>query len=207
MSAGGALAKRALDLAVSGFFILLMSPVLLILSVIIKLTSPGPVLFRQGRMGRGGKPFGICKFRSMITNAPEMRNPDGSTYTGEDDPRVTPIGRFLRKSSLDEIPQLFNVFKGDMSLVGPRPDLVDQIKYYTQEEKRKLLVKPGITGLAQISGRNSIPWSERKRLDIEYVDRQSFLLDVGILFKTVPYVLLRKDVNTQAAPEDRDDQR
>ncbi len=201
------MAKRALDVFVSGFFIVLLSPVFLALALIIKLTSPGPVLFRQGRMGRNGKPFGICKFRSMITNAPDVRNPDGSAYTGEDDPRVTKIGKFLRKTSLDELPQLFNVFKGDMSLVGPRPDQVDQIKYYTEEEKRKLLVKPGITGLAQINGRNNIPWSKRKRLDIEYVDRQSFFFDVGILFKTVPYVLLRKDVNTETTPEDPNEQR
>jgi undecaprenyl phosphate N,N'-diacetylbacillosamine 1-phosphate transferase len=207
VSAGGAFAKRLVDLLVSGFFIVLLSPVFLAIALIIKATSPGPVLFRQRRMGRDGKPFAICKFRSMITNAPDLRNPDGSAYTGEDDPRVTKIGRFLRKTSLDELPQLCNVFKGDMSLVGPRPDQVDQIRYYTAEEKRKLLVKPGITGLAQINGRNNIPWAERKRFDIEYVDRQSFLFDVGILFKTVPYVLLRKGVNEQTNPEDRGDQR
>jgi len=207
VSVGGRLAKRLLDLVVSGFFIVLLSPLMLALAVIVKATSPGPVLFRQNRMGRNGRPFAICKFRSMITNAPDLRNPDGSAVTDEDDPRVTKIGRFLRKTSLDELPQLFNVFKGDMSLVGPRPDQVDQIRFYTEAEKRKLLVKPGITGLAQISGRNNIPWSERKRLDIEYVDRQSFWLDVALLFKTVPYVLLRKDINTQAMPEDSDDKR
>jgi lipopolysaccharide/colanic/teichoic acid biosynthesis glycosyltransferase len=110
--------------------------------------------------------------------------------------RVTRVGRFLRKTSLDELPQLFNVLRGDMSLVGPRPDQVDQLRCYTLTEKRKLLVKPGLTGLAQISGRNNISWQRRKALDVEYVDRQSFWLDLSILARTIPYVLLRRDINT-----------
>lgn len=207
MSTGGALAKRLLDLVVSGLFIVLLSPLLFVIFLIVRFTSAGPALYRQERMGRGGRPFVICKFRSMVINAPDLRNADGSSFTGEDDPRVTPIGRLLRKTSLDELPQLFNVFRGDMSLVGPRPDLMDQIQYYTEEEKRKLLVKPGITGLAQISGRNNIPWSERKRYDLEYVDKQSFLYDLAILFKTVPYVLLRKDIHEKTNAEDSSEQR
>jgi lipopolysaccharide/colanic/teichoic acid biosynthesis glycosyltransferase len=123
-------------------------------------------------------------------------NPDGSAYTGDDDPRVTRVGRLLRGASLDELPQLFNVLRGDMSLVGPRPDQAGQLRFYSKTEKRKLLVKPGITGLAQISGRNNIPWQRRKALDVEYVDRQSFWLDLSILLKTIPYVLLRKEVNS-----------
>jgi lipopolysaccharide/colanic/teichoic acid biosynthesis glycosyltransferase len=132
----------------------------------------------------------------MYYNAPDLRNADGSAYTGDDDPRVTRVGRFLRRTSLDELPQLFNVLRGEMSLVGPRPDQVDQFRFYTETEKRKLSVKPGITGLAQIGGRNNISWGRRKALDVEYVDLQSFWLDLSILARTVPYVLLRKDVNT-----------
>jgi lipopolysaccharide/colanic/teichoic acid biosynthesis glycosyltransferase len=132
----------------------------------------------------------------MIHNAPDLRNADGSAYTREEDPRVTRVGRFLRRTSLDELPQCFNVFSGDMSFVGPRPDQVDQLRFYTESEKRKLSVKPGITGLAQINGRNNISWERRKALDVEYVDRQTFWLDVSILARTIPYVLQRKDINT-----------
>ena len=131
----------------------------------------------------------------MYDNPPDRRNADGSAYTGDDDPRVTRVGRFLRRTSLDELPQLFNVLRSDMSLVGPRPDQVDQLCYYTETEKRKLDVKPGITGLAQVSGRNNITWDRRKALDVECVDRQSFWFDLTILAKTIPYVLLRRDVN------------
>jgi undecaprenyl phosphate N,N'-diacetylbacillosamine 1-phosphate transferase len=154
------------------------------------------VLFRQCRLGRYGQPFRLLKFRSMYHNAPDLRNADGSAYTGDDDPRVTRVGRFLRRTSLDELPQLLNVFRDDMSLVGPRPDQVDQLRFYTETEKRKLNVKPGITGLAQVNGRNNISWERRKALDVEYVDRQSFWLDFVILARTIPYVLLRKDTNT-----------
>jgi lipopolysaccharide/colanic/teichoic acid biosynthesis glycosyltransferase len=132
----------------------------------------------------------------MYDNAPDLRNADGSAYTGDDNPRVTRVGRFLRKTSLDELPQFLNVFRGDMSLVGPRPDQVDQLRFYTETEKRKLNVKPGITGLAQVNGRNNISWERRKALDVEYVDHQSFWLDFIILAKTIPYVLLRKDTKT-----------
>ncbi|HEX5430691.1 MAG TPA: sugar transferase, partial [Bryobacteraceae bacterium] len=152
-------------------------------------------------LGRGGRAFTLYKFRSMYLNAPDWRNPDGSCISAGDDPRVTPLGRFLRRTSLDELPQLFNVLKGDMSLVGPRPDQADQLRFYTEAERRKLWVRPGLTGLAQLSGRNSIPWNRRKELDLEYVDRQSFLLDLKILVKTIPYVLKRRDIATQASAE------
>ena len=130
-------------------------------------------------------------------NAPPLRCSDGSAHTGDDDPRITRIGRFLRKTSLDELPQLWNVLRGEMSIVGPRPDQVDQLQYYTEAEKVKLRVKPGLTGLAQINGRNAIPWQARKALDVDYVHRQSLALDVLILFKTIPYVLFRNGVNAQ----------
>jgi lipopolysaccharide/colanic/teichoic acid biosynthesis glycosyltransferase len=154
------------------------------------------VIFRTRRLGRDAIPFNLYKFRSMRVDAPDWRNPDGSTFSSDDDPRVTLVGRFLRKTSLDELPQLINVALGQMSLVGPRPDQVDQLQYYTDKDKQRLLVKPGITGFAQISGRNSIPWESRKALDIEYLRRHSTWLDLAILLKTIPYVLRREGVNS-----------
>lgn len=187
---------RCRDLLIVCVLLVVLSPVLLACALAVRWSSPGPILFRQRRLGLHGRPFEVLKFRSMIHNAPDLRNADGSAYTGDDDPRLTRVGRFLRNTSIDELAQLLNVLRGDMSLVGPRPDQVDQIRFYTELEKRKLLVKPGITGLAQISGRNNITWEQRKALDVEYVDRQSFWLDLAILAKTIPYVLLRKDINT-----------
>jgi len=187
---------RVRDLLIVSILLLVLSPVLLLCALAVRRSSPGPILFRQRRLGFQGRPFYVLKFRSMIHNAPDLRNADGSAYTGEEDARVTRVGRILRKTSLDELPQLFNVFLGAMSLVGPRPDQVDQLRYYSEPEKRKLNVKPGITGLAQISGRNNISWARRKALDIEYVDHRSFWFDLTILARTIPYVLLRRDVNT-----------
>jgi undecaprenyl phosphate N,N'-diacetylbacillosamine 1-phosphate transferase len=192
--------KRLLDVALGTAALIALAPFLIACALAVWLSSPGPILFRQPRLGTHGRPFMLLKFRSMIHNAPDLRNADGSTFAGDDDHRVTRVGRLLRKTSLDELPQLFNILLGEMSLVGPRPDQVDQLCFYTEIEKRKLLVKPGITGLAQISGRNNIPWERRKALDVEYVDRQSFWLDLSILAKTIPYVLLRKDINN----DDRD---
>jgi|SRR5450759_3651641 len=187
---------RVRDLLIGSAMLVVLSPLMLMCALAVRWSSPGPILFRQRRLGLHGRAFHLLKFRSIIHNASELRNPDGSAYTGEDDPRVTRIGRFFRRTSLDELPQIFNVLSGEMSLVGPRPDQVDQIRFYAGTEKRKLNVTPGITGLAQISGRNNISWDRRKTLDVEYVDRQSFWLDLTILAKTIPYVLLRRDVNT-----------
>jgi lipopolysaccharide/colanic/teichoic acid biosynthesis glycosyltransferase len=187
---------RIRDLLIVSVLLAVLSPVLLLCALAVRRSSPGPILFRQRRLGLNGRPFHLLKFRSMRHNAPDLRNADGSAYTGDDDPRVTRVGRFLRKTSLDELPQLLNVFRGDMSLVGPRPDQVDQLRFYSETEKRKLNIKPGITGLAQVSGRNNISWERRKALDVEYVNRQSFWLDFIILARTIPYVLLRKDTNT-----------
>jgi len=187
---------RVRDLLIVSALLVFLLPALLACALAVRCSSAGPILFRQRRLGLRGRPFVLLKFRSMQHNAPDLRNPDGSAYSGDDDPRVTRTGRFLRRTSLDELPQLFNVLRGDMSLVGPRPDQVDQIRYYTEREKQKLLVKPGITGLAQISGRNNIPWERRKALDVEYVFRQSPGLDLSILARTIPYVLLRKDTNS-----------
>ncbi len=191
--------KRVVDLILSFLGLILSSPLLLLIFVLIRLDSNGPALFRQRRLGKGGKSFTLYKFRTMHVGAKDIRNLDGSAFSAEDDPRVTRLGEFLRKTSLDELPQLFNVLKGEMSLVGPRPDQVDQLRFCTEREKKKLTVKPGITGLAQIQGRNAIPWSRRKELDVAYVENYSLLLDVKILLKTIPYILLRKDI--YVAPE------
>lgn len=190
--------KRFMDITGSLLLLLLGAPVLAACALAVRVSSPGPVLFTQWRLGLRGAPFRLYKFRTMCHGAPDLRNADGSAVCSDQDPRVTRIGQFLRQSSLDELPQLGNVLRGDMSLVGPRPDQVDQLSYYTPDELRKLDAKPGLTGLAQIGGRNRIPWQERKRLDIAYVENQSFSLDCRILLRTIPYVLLRKDVNATA---------
>ena len=187
--------KRCLDIAGSLLLLLCGAPLLLACALAVRLSAPGPIFFSQRRLGLRGRVFLLHKFRTMIHNAPDLRNPDGSAVCAGDDPRVTRIGRFLRQSSLDELPQLWNVLRGDMSLVGPRPDLADQLSYYTPEEYRKLDVKPGLTGLAQIGGRNRISWAARKQLDIAYVETHSVLLDCRILLLTIPYVLRRRDVN------------
>ncbi len=187
--------KRLTDFLLSSILLVVLSPLSVLISLWVWLSTGNPILFRQSRLGKGGVPFDIYKFRTMVPGARDLRNPDGSAFTASEDPRVTPVGRFLRRTSLDELPQLFNVLKGDMSLVGPRPDQADQLAYYTEGEKLKLSVRPGITGLAQISGRNQISWQQRKRLDLEYVRNQSFWLDIQILFKTIPYVLGGRGVN------------
>ena len=161
---------------------------------IIYLEDRGSISYKAMRLGKGGKPFTMYKFRSMKVNAPDIRNEDGSTYNSDDDPRLTRIGRFLRKTSLDEVPQLINVLLGDMSLIGPRPDLVEQMKYYEKGDERKLEVRPGITGYNQAYYRNAVPWKQRIQHDIYYIDNISFWLDVKILFKTVISVLKHKDV-------------
>jgi len=188
--------KRALDVVVSAAALVVFAPLSIGSAIAVKLSSAGPVLFSQWRLGQNGKPFRLWKFRSMYHRSAHRRNPDGSAYTGADDPRVTSAGRFLRSTSLDELPQLWNVLRGEMSLVGPRPDQVDRQWFYSEEERRKLLVRPGLTGLAQINGRNAISWAQRKALDVEYVERQSLRLDLFILCRTIPYVCLRRDLHS-----------
>jgi len=192
--------KRLLDLAIALPALIALLPVLFALALAVRLTSRGPALFRQQRLGLHGQPFALFKFRSMADGVPDLRNADGSAFSSAADARVTSIGRWLRATSLDELPQLFNVVRGDMSLVGPRPDQVDQLRFYLPAERRKLDVRPGLTGLAQISGRNSISWTQRKALDLRYVETQSFALDCRILYRTIPYVLFRRDIHTDARP-------
>jgi len=166
--------------------LVVLSPLMAVIAVCIRLTSAGPALFLQERTGLYGRPFRMIKFRSMVVGAEQM----GAGYGMEkDDPRITPVGRWLRATSFDELPQLWNILIGDMSIVGPRPGLPYQAANYTQEQARRLDVRPGITGWAQIHGRNEIPWSRRIQLDLWYVDSLSFGLDLSIVCKTILVVL------------------
>ena len=190
--------KRLVDILGSGILLSLLAPIMLACAASVKISSPGPVLFKQERLGLRGIGFTLFKFRTMEVGAPDLRNPDGSAFSSSLDQRVTNVGHFLRNTSLDELPQLFNIFRGDMSLVGPRPDQIDQLQYYTPIELRKLEAKPGLTGLAQINGRNSISWQQRKELDVVYVEQQSMLLDLSIMCKTLPYVLRRRNLHANS---------
>lgn len=193
-------AKRLMDLVIASLGLVLVSPLLLLLYLWIRLDSGGAVLFRQVRVGQGGRRFVLLKFRSMVAGAPDLRNQDGSTFNADDDPRLTRVGRFLRRTSLDELPQLLNVLQGDMSLVGPRPDLPDQVHYYTERQRKRLLVKPGLTGWAVVNGRNGLTWEERRELDVEYVERFSIWLDLQILLRTVALVLRGKGLYITKPP-------
>ena len=191
--------KRLMDVVCSLLGLVLLSPILGGCAIAVVSTSSGPAIFRQRRLGLYGRPFEILKFRTMYVDAPELRNADGSTFSSDHDPRVTKVGRFLRHSSLDELPQLWNVLAGEMSLIGPRPDQCNQLALYTANEHEKLAMRPGLSGLAQISGRNGIAWDQRKRLDCEYVRNWSLALDMRILLLTLPYVLFRRGINNSAA--------
>jgi lipopolysaccharide/colanic/teichoic acid biosynthesis glycosyltransferase len=176
-------AKRALDLALASTIAVAASPVLAGIAIAIRLESRGPILFRQERIGRHGRAFEILKFRTLVDEPP--RNP-GDYVISASDPRITRVGAFLRRWSLDELPQLLNVLRGDMSLVGPRPTLRYQVEQYDDFQRRRLEVAPGVTGWAQIAGRNSLSWPDRIKLDVWYVDHRSFLLDLRILLATLP---------------------
>lgn len=192
--------KRSFDILVSAVALIVLSPLLLILAILVRATSPGPVIYRSVRLGLRGRRLEMLKFRTMAADAPDLRNADGSTYNASGDPRVTTVGAWLRRTSLDELPQLWNVLKGDMSLVGPRPDLFDQKAHYAPEDYRRLQVRPGMTGLAQTSGRNDSSWAHRRRLDVEYVDSHSFLGDLVILARTIPGVLRGRGVYGRHKP-------
>jgi exopolysaccharide biosynthesis polyprenyl glycosylphosphotransferase len=190
------LMKGLLDRAGAALAILLLAPVLLALAVAVRMSGPGPVFFRQQRIGQGGHPFRMIKFRSMVPDAErhlellrEANVSDGLLFKIREDPRVTPVGRWLRRYSLDELPQLFNVLGGSMSLVGPRPPLPEEVARYDSSVSRRLLVKPGLTGLWQISGRSDLPWEETVRLDLRYVENWSLALDALIIWKTGRAVL------------------
>lgn len=175
--------KRLLDIVLSGTALIVLSPVLLIVAVLVRVKLGSPVIFRQERPGKDEKIFTLCKFRTMTDARDESGNllPDGV--------RLTKFGKMLRATSLDELPELWNIFKGDMSIIGPRPLLVYYLPYYTKKEKLRHSVRPGLTGLAQVSGRNFIDWDERFAKDIEYVENLTFAMDVKVLLLTVKTVL------------------
>ena len=186
--------KRLIDfiIALIAFpFVLLLC---LFVWIAIKLDDGGPLFHMASRIGKNGRIFKMFKFRSMIVNAPDLRMEDGSTYNAEDDPRVTKVGKLLRKTSLDEIPQLLNVLLGDMALIGPRPDSAFYLEYYTPEERVILTVRPGITGWNQAINRNSVGTKEKLQADIYYVEHLSFLFDLKVLWLTFKTVLSHKDV-------------
>jgi exopolysaccharide biosynthesis polyprenyl glycosylphosphotransferase len=196
LSALGGAAKRCTDVACAGLGLVTAAPLLVALAVVIKATSRGPALYRQTRVGRDGRPFTVYKLRTMVDGAHEHRGhliplndvSGGPLFKLKDDPRVTRIGRALRRFSLDELPQLWNVLTGSMSIVGPRPALPEEVERYEPHVFGRLLVKPGITGLWQVSGRSNLSWDESVRLDPYYVRNRSFALDVKILLRTVAAV-------------------
>ncbi|MGX9133217.1 sugar transferase [Rummeliibacillus sp. JY-2-4R] len=186
--------KRAFDLILAIVALPIWIVVLAIIAPIIYIQDKGPIFYNASRLGKDGIVFKMYKFRSMKVNAPDLRNNDGSTFNAEDDPRLTKIGKFIRKTSLDETPQLLNIIKGDMSIIGPRPDLPEHQKLYRGNESRKLEIRPGVTGYNQAYFRNTVPWKERIQHDIYYIDHLSWWLDLKVLCKTVISVLKRKDI-------------
>ena len=180
--------KRFLDIVLSGLALLVLSPVLIVVAVLVRIRLGSPVIFHQERPGRGEKIFTLCKFRTMT----DERDEKGELLP--DAQRLTAFGSFLRRSSLDELPELFNIFRGDMSVIGPRPLLTGYLPSYTERERLRHTVRPGLTGLAQVSGRNFIAWDDRLAKDVEYVETLSFLTDLKILWKTVTVVMKEEDV-------------
>jgi len=178
--------RRAVDIVVSALALALSSPLLLGAMLAIRVESPGPVIYRQRRAGRGGKPFDVLKLRTMVDGAEHI---GAGLAVNANDSRITRVGAFLRRSSLDELPNLLNVLRGEMTLIGPRPTLPAQVEQYTGRQRGRLAVKPGITGWAQVNGRASLPWSERIELDLYYVEHRSLSLDLRILLRTPAMVL------------------
>lgn len=176
--------KKLLDLILALILVILLSPLMIIIAIMIKIDSKGPVIFKQIRSGKNNKNFTLYKFRSMTCN--------NNLYDTSVEDQVTKIGRILRKTSLDELPQLFNILKGEMSFIGPRPWIVDYAKYFTRHQMRRLEVLPGITGLAQCSGRNNLGIIERIDIDVEYVENMSLFLDIYIVLKTIKSVLKKE---------------
>lgn len=201
--------KRFIDVLGSGIGLLLLSPLFIIISILIKVTAPGPVFFMQERLGKDGKAFKIIKFRTMVVNAEKQG--DGLFVYGTDDLRITRIGKILRKTSLDELPQLVNVFKGDMSLVGPRPPVTyfpyDGYDNYPDWAKKRFDMRPGITGLAQVKTRTTAPWDDRILIDNKYVETFSVIFDVKILFQTVLAVLGNKNIYPESKEQISNDKK
>ena len=184
--------KRLIDVFCSFLGVIVLSPLFIIIAIIIKTTSKGPVFFSQKRVGKNGKEFDMYKFRSMVVNAEELKEKlaaqnemSGPMFKMKDDPRVTKVGKFIRKTSIDELPQLWNVLKGDMSLVGPRPSLPNEVAQFEDWMHRRLEVKPGLTCYWQVSGRNNIDFQDWMKLDIRYIDEKNLWIDIKLIFKTI----------------------
>jgi exopolysaccharide biosynthesis polyprenyl glycosylphosphotransferase len=199
---GHRIAKRILDLLVASILLILISPLWVFIVLWIRIDSQGPALFKQTRIGLGGRPFTIFKFRTMVTNADEIMKQRLKKMTSldkdfvfqeKDDPRITRSGHFLRKTSLDELPQLINIILGEMSLVGPRPEIPEITKHYTVEQFQRLSVPPGVTGLAQVNGRSELNLGETIAYDLQYIEKWNFWFDLKILWKTFFVVLRGKD--------------
>lgn len=195
--------KRVFDLTASLLLIIFLFPAFVVVSLFIVVDSRGKVFYRQKRVGKDGEVFEMFKFRSMVPNAEKLGA--GLYFSGPDDPRITRMGRVLRRFSIDELPQLINVLKGDMSLIGPRPALVQHFKCFNEFQKKRLTVKPGITGWAQVNGRNNQSWSERIAYDIWYIENYSFRLDLLILVKTLQVVITGSGIRYDLTPEDMED--
>lgn len=196
VSVGYLFVKRAIDIVFALFGIIILSPVFLSTALLVKLTSPGRIFFIQERNGYKGKIFRMYKFRSMVNNAEKlftlvesMNEVSGNMFKIKDDPRITPVGRIIRKTSIDELPQLFNILKGDMSVVGPRPPIPREVVKYDAWHDLRLSVKPGLTGLWQVSGRNRVGFDEMVRLDLKYIRERSLKRDFAIIARTIPVIL------------------
>lgn len=194
--------KRILDIVCAILLLPFFLLILLVVAPAILIDDSGPVFYNAERLGRNGKIFRMYKFRSMKVNAPDLRNADGTTFNSKEDSRVTRVGRILRKTSLDEVPQILNILKGDMSFVGPRPDLPDSIVWYTGDRKKKLQVFPGITGYSQAYYRNSSTLEQRFSGDLYYTENLSFLLDIRIIGKTLETVLKKDNIYRNAGEWD-----
>ena len=200
--------KRLFDMVISALALIVLSPVMLVSAILIRLTSPGPAIFRQTRIGRGAKEYTIYKFRTMRVNS---EHTGSGVYSDDSDPRMTGIGKILRKTSIDELPQLVNILKGDMSLIGPRPPLTYHpwpIEEYTEEQLRMFEVRPGITGWAQVHGRKDVEWHQRIRMNVWYVENVSFLLDLKIFLVTIGKVFTNADNENKGATvaEEKDEE-
>lgn len=189
--------KRLFDVVASSVAVVILSPVFLIIAIAIKVNDPaGPVFYTQTRVGKDGKPFKMFKFRSMVTNADELlerlrdqNEVEGAMFKMKDDPRITKVGKFIRKYSLDELPQLLNVVGGSMSIVGPRPPLPFEVEEYTDYDRQRLMVKPGATGMWQVGGRNALSFDQMVELDLTYINERSIWLDLKIMFETVKVMI------------------
>lgn len=193
--------KRLLDILFSFIAIVLLSPFFLVVGLLVRIKLGSPVIFKQKRPGRNNKIFTLYKFRTMTNEK------DGNSNLLPDEKRLTKFGKFLRSTSLDELPELFNILKGDMSIVGPRPQLIKDMVFFDDEVMKRQLVRPGLTGLAQVKGRNNISWEEKFSYDLEYIKKITFINDIKIIFKTILVVLKRSNINTDgmATAEDYGD--